>query len=339
MCVNANKCEDIPLQGKNVIINHNNEGTMVTARCSKGFDTIRGNEVWPRGFRNRLNPKLPPALLINCNHIRLPPPTISTDPNYHEQQKGKELNILLGDCVNGTLVENTTLPASTSLENLMETWHEALTHEDFMLDPINQNYAPPETNLSLFSNVRLYYSDYYKVNGCSLILSDEVDKCGDFYETYARLPGHFRGQSLFPCYCRSTTKGPPFCIIGDRDLFTRNWEDVLVQEWIVPYKIFVLTLLSILLGLSLLTLCFLLYPLITDSISVDPKNQVEKEEDDDDKGSFQDNASTRQNSQGSLEIQTVVQLTPKLYELRSQSRRTSLFLTPVSLFSVDGPRD
>jgi hypothetical protein len=279
----SRKCESIPLLDKNLIIT-NHHGRVITTNCWKAFHSQLGFELWPRKIRNQVNPSQVPALFLNCNIIKTTQSHSSHSSKSPLLQSGDNIRLDLGDCVNGTLLENSTLPPSMSFISLENLWFETMRTEDFLLDPVHQKHAPPERSLSLFNNAPLYIEDFYEstrtTNSCDKVGAGEDEMCSTFYSNYGlgidstqeegsdkegssdRFQGHL---PLFPCYCRNTQRST-YCIVNASKLFTQDWEQYLVSTFIIPYTVPFISLVSSVAAVILIFLCILMYPVFQDLV-------------------------------------------------------------------------
>lgn len=177
------------------------------------------------------------------------------------------------------------MPPSATLRELQSIWSGNLLVDDHHLDAIQQKDAPPGHSLTIQTAAPLYFNDFYKNlgEGCTQIGENNArdEKCTNFYEKYARLPGNLRGQSVFPCYCRSISAGGlegngTFCVVGgdnidsgggrvnnNNNIFDHNWEDGLI-DFLEDHYILVIVFLVLIFLTSLTLICVLLYPLIAD---------------------------------------------------------------------------
>jgi len=280
------KCDSIPLLDKNVIIT-NHHGRVITTHCWKAFHAQKGFEVWPRGIRNKVTGSLTPPLFLNCNIIKTTHRTSShTSSSPGAFSSASSLDVIrldLGDCVNGSLLENQTFPASSmNFESLQSLWFKNLEVEDFHLDPIHQKFAPPENLLGLFSSVPLYLQDFYESsktrNACELSLSPDESACSSFYSNYglgselfsSSAQGHLDNvlnhrPVIFPCYCRNTLRST-FCIVNGTQLFLQNWDEYLVSRFIAPFAIPIISFVSTVAGFVFIFLVILLWPVFKDKV-------------------------------------------------------------------------
>ena len=165
------RCVDIPTRNKNVIILSGDR--VFLSRCEKGFITLESNEsqeIWS-SFNNKI-------VMTSCYEIN--------DDN--------DSTISAIDCINGTLLANSSLSDLTNFTYLsyLSYFNSELLDESGLIAPIEQN-------LILSNESKLLIN----LEGCVNTLQDE---CKAFIREYGKDGTDHNAKARFPCFYSDNDK-------------------------------------------------------------------------------------------------------------------------------------
>lgn len=206
-------CSKITTSLMNLFVMHNNSVTTLDCDAAYALTEARGSEpgirldqpvkVWDEsmGF-----------LLTNCIDIQ----RASSDSN----------NFIAYDCLNGTLLESSTVPEPfTNFTTFWKIYDNSTT----ILDP-TQKYMPKQSTLTIYNTTKLFIN----LEGCVNTLRGE---CKQFLFTHGQDGAKNTAQSRFQCFYNKQHSN---FVVARFDLL-KTWRELLIAV-IVPSSLFLISL-------------------------------------------------------------------------------------------------